>query len=169
MFEKFTKEARAIVTIAVTEAENWGSPRVGSEHLLIASAGASLPFDRSLLGPLNVGAEGIRDQLDRMDSASLAAVGFDPDLLRPDLRNMRSTGKSDTGRHRPFTHGAKEVLKGSLRQTIERGDRSIGAEHVLLALLAVPPEDPVARILANLEADPAAIREQIVSALRLAS
>lgn len=169
MFEKFTKEARTIVITAVTEAEKRGSPRVGSEHLLIASAGAPLPFDRSLLGPLNVGAEGIRDQLDRMDSASLASVGFDPDLLRPELRDMRSAGKSNTRRHRPFTHGAKEVLKGSLRQTIERGDRTIGAEHVLLALLAVPPEDPVATIFASMEADPVAIREQIDSALRRAS
>jgi hypothetical protein len=103
-----------------------------------------------------------------MDSASLAAVGFDPDLLRPDLRNMPSTGKTNT-RHRPFTHGAKEVLKGSLRQTIARGDRTIGAEHLLLALLGVPSEDPVARIFAVLEADPVAIREQIDSALRRAS
>ena len=168
MFEKFTKEARSIVTVAVTEAERRGSPRVGTEHLLIAVVGASPPFDRSALGPLNVGAEGIRTQLDRMDSASLASVGFDPDLVPPALRRA-GAGKSKAIRHLPFTHGAKEVLIGSLRQAIDRGDRRIGVEHILLSLLAVPAEDPVASLLAYLEADPAEIRDRIEASLRRAS
>jgi ATP-dependent Clp protease ATP-binding subunit ClpA len=169
MFEKFTKEARSIVTVAVTEAERRGSPRVGTEHLLVAAVGASPPFDLSALGPLNVGAEGIRDQLDRMDSASLASVGFDPDLLPPALRRAEGADQSKAIRHLPFTHGAKDVLVGSLRQAVDRGDRRIGVEHILLSLLAVPAEDPVASVLAYLGADPAEIRADIEAALRRAS
>jgi hypothetical protein len=165
MFERFTKEARQIVKAAVAEAGARGDSRIGSEHLLIALAGAPLPFSRTLLGPLDVGPSVIGDQLDRMDSESLATVGFDPDLLHPSLRGARSAGRSKSGRHIPFTHGAKAALEGALRAAIRRGDRHIGAEHVLLSLLSVPPEDPVARVLVYLEVDPAKIRADVEAAL----
>lgn len=168
MFERFTKEARQIVRTAVAEASARGDIRIGSEHLLVALAGVPLPFQRSVLGPLDVGPEGIRDQLDRLDSESLASVGFDPDLLHPSLR-AAGAGPAKARRHLPFTHGAKAVLEGSLREAIRRGDRHIGAEHVLLSLLAVPPEDPVARVFAHLEADPVVIRARIEASLRRAS
>ncbi len=83
MFERFGKEARAIVTTAVAEAEARGDSRVGTEHLLIAVVGVGFPFQRSLLGPLDVGSDEIRRQLDRVDAESLAAVGVGPELLDP--------------------------------------------------------------------------------------
>lgn len=169
MFERFTKEARQVVKAAVAEAGARGDARIGSEHLLIALAGVALPFPRSLLGPLDVGPSVIRDQLDRMDSESLAAVGLDPDLLHPSLQGTGSTGRPRSGRHIPFTHGAKAVLEGSLREAIRRGDRHIGAEHVLLSLLTVPPQEPVARMLVYLDVDPGITRERIDAALRRAS
>jgi len=165
MFERFTKEARQVVTTAVAEARARGDSRIGNEHLLVALAGTQLPFDRSLLGPLDVGAEGMRDQLDRMDSDSLAAVGFDPDLLHPSLRAAGGDDRSRARRHLAFTHGAKGVLERSLREAVRRGDRHIGAEHMLLSLLAVPPEDPAARVFAQLEADLVTIRADVEAAL----
>ncbi len=169
MFERFGKEARAIVTTAVAEAEARGDGRVGTEHLLIAVAGVDFPFPRSLLGPLDVGRDGIRRQLDRLDSEALAAVGVDPELLDPALRALGGTVPTRARRHRPFTHGAKAVLTGSLRETIKQGGRQIGTEHVLLALLSLPAEDPVSRVFASLGADPLEIRTDIEEALRRAS
>jgi ATP-dependent Clp protease ATP-binding subunit ClpA len=169
MFERFSKDARAIVTTAVAEAEARGDNRVGTEHLLIAVAGVGFPFQRSLLGPLDVGSEEIRQQLDRLDAESLAAVGVDPELLYPALRAEDGTIPPRARRHRPFTHGAKAVLTATLRETIKQGGRQIGTEHVLLALLSVPAEDPVSRVFASLDADPIEIRTDIEEALRRAS
>ena len=169
MFERFGKEARAIVTTAVAQAEKRGDSRVGTEHLLIAVAGVRFPFQRTLLGPLDVAPDEIRWQLERLDSESLAAVGVDPGLLDPALRALDSTAPARARRHRPFTHGAKAVLVGALRETIKRGGRQIGTEHVLLALLAVPAQDPVSRVFASLGADPLEIRTHIEDALRRAS
>lgn len=167
MFERFTREARQIVTGAVAEAGMRGDSRVGSEHLLIATMGASFHFDRSILGPLDVGQEGIREQVARMDSESLVSVGLDPNVLHPSL--SAGAGPKTARGHLPFTHGAKAVLKGSLQEAIDRGDRHIGVEHVLLALLAVPKADPVSSVLAYLEADPVGIRAGVEASLRRAS
>jgi len=153
----------------VAEAEARGDSRVGTEHLLIAVAGVGFPFQRSLLGPLDVGSDGIRQQLDQFDSESLTAVGVDPDLLDPGLRALDGTFPTRARRHRPFTHGAKAVLTASLRETIKQGGRQIGTEHVLLALLSVPAADPVSRVFASLGADPVEIRTDIEEALRRAS
>jgi hypothetical protein len=169
MFERFSQEARQIVITALAEAEARGDSRVGTEHFLVAVAGVDFPFDRTLLGPLDIGSVGIRDQLDRIDSDSLASVGVDPELLEPALRALGRPGTPNSRRHLPFTHGAKAILVGSLRETINRGGRRIGTEHVLLALLAVPPEDPVTRVFAGLGADPSEIRAGIEAALRRAS
>ena len=158
MFERFTKEARQTVKTAVAEAVARGDARIGSEHLMVALAGVPLPFPRSVLGPLDVGSSVIRDQLDRIDSESLAAVGVDPDLLHPSLQGTGSTRRSRPDRHIPFTHGAKEVLVDSLREAIRLEDRHIGAEHVLLSLLSVPSQDPVARVFGYLDVDPAITR-----------
>jgi ATP-dependent Clp protease ATP-binding subunit ClpA len=169
MFERFSKEAREIVAAALAEAEARGDNRVGSEHLLIAVAGVDFPFNRSLLGSLDVGRAGIRKQLDQIDSDSLASVGVDPELLEPALRSLGGSVSRNARRHRPFTQSAKAILIGSLRETIKRGGRRIGTEHVLLAVLSVPPEDPAARVFADLGADPREIRSDIEAALRRVS
>lgn len=169
MFERFSHEAREIVVTAMAEAETRGDSRVGTEHLLIAVAGVSFPFDRSLLGPLDVGPAGIREQLDRIDSESLAAVGVDPELLDPALRALSGGAPTRSRRHTPFTNGAKAILVGSLRETIRQGGRRIGTEHVLLALLAVPRGDLTEKVFAGLGADPVEIRTGIQAALRRAS
>jgi ATP-dependent Clp protease ATP-binding subunit ClpA len=169
MFERFGKEARGIVTTAVAEAEARGDSRVGTEHLLIAVAGVGFPFQRSLLGPLDVGSEEIRRQLDRLDSESLAAVGVDLELFDPALRALDGAVPPHARRHLPFTHSAKSVLTATLRETIKQGGRQIGTEHVLLALLSLPAGDPVGRVFSNLGADPLEIRTDIEEALRRAS
>ena len=75
MFERFTRNARLVVTHAVEEAESRGDTRIGTEHLLIGVARS-----RSLEG-LMPDVESLRAELEQMDREALASVGLDPGLI----------------------------------------------------------------------------------------
>ncbi|MFE9695626.1 Clp protease N-terminal domain-containing protein [Streptomyces sp. NPDC006270] len=77
----------------------------------------------------------------KADTDALAGIGIEAVLSR--VEGAHGEGALATGRrwwpgHRPFTPGAKTVRENSLRVALGRGDRFIGAEHLLLALTAKP-------------------------------
>ncbi|MFC5799282.1 Clp protease N-terminal domain-containing protein [Streptomyces formicae] len=170
MFERFTKDARAVVTGAVAQAERAGADSVTDEHLLLSL----LDLDGGCVA-LAFGALGVTDRRASLESAladarrrggmtkaeteALAGLGIDVDEVVARVEEThgvgalagggrgsgRSGGTGGTGRgrlalsgHRPFTPGAKKVIEQSLRVALGRKDRSIGAEHLLLALAARP-------------------------------
>ncbi len=153
MFERLTSEARAIVTSAVEEAVLRGDSRVGTEHLLVAAAGAG-----SLGGTLPT-TDALRDQLDRLDEEALRSVGLDPILLGEGDRSR----PGQPSKHLPFTGAAKETLKVALKEAIALGHRHIGAEHIALALTTREPPD---RALAALEGLDLSLHELRSSLLR---
>ncbi len=138
MFERFTREARHVVTSAVDEAERRGDSRIGTEHLLIAMAGAES------LGGIFPTPDELHDQLDRLDEDALRSVGLDPALLM----NDPAPRPGPRTRHIPFTGAAKDLLKGALKAAIALGHRHIGVEHLALGLTAASRPD---RALAALE------------------
>jgi ATP-dependent Clp protease ATP-binding subunit ClpC len=158
LFERFTKEARLVVTHAVEEAETRDASRVGTEHLLIGVARAP-----SLAGLLP-GAESIRAELDRMDRDALVAVGLDPALIE-----VAGPARRERGGHIPFTGGAKDLLKGALRAALDLGHRHIGVEHVALALTAAEGPDRAIGVLHGLDIDPTALRAVLLRSAREAS
>ncbi|HEU4917287.1 MAG TPA: Clp protease N-terminal domain-containing protein [Acidimicrobiia bacterium] len=159
MFERFTREARAIVTSAVEEAELRGDSRVGTEHLLVAAAGA-----RSLGGTLPT-REALRDQLNRLDEEALRSVGLDPILLGTDHRSR----PAQLRKHLPFTGAAKEALKGALKEAIALGHRHIGAEHIALALTTAEPPDRALAALEGLDMSRQELRSSILRRIEKAS
>lgn len=60
----------------------------------------------------------------------------------------------------PFTPRAKRVLELALEEARQLGHSYIGTEHLLLGLLR-EGEGVAARVLENLDADPAKIRSQV--------
>lgn len=62
----------------------------------------------------------------------------------------------------PFTPRAKRVLELALEEARQLGHSYIGTEHLLLGLLR-EGEGVAARVLENLDADPAKIRSQVRS------
>ena len=54
----------------------------------------------------------------------------------------------------------RACLEQSLREAVERGDRHLGLEHLLLALLA-RPEGGATRTLEELEVSPARLRREL--------
>jgi ATP-dependent Clp protease ATP-binding subunit ClpA len=158
VFERFTKEARLVVTHAVEEAANRDDSRIGTEHLLIGVARS-----RSLEG-LMPGVESIRAGLDRMDREALASVGVDPGLIE-----VAGQPRRRRSGHVPFTNGAKDVLRGALRAALDLGHRHIGVEHVALGLTAIEGPDRATGVLHGLDLDPDAMRAALLRRARQAS
>ncbi|WP_055492509.1 Clp protease N-terminal domain-containing protein [Streptomyces sp. TP-A0356] len=165
MFERFTKDARAVVTGAVEHCERTGGERVEEAHLLLAlldREGGRAAFALASLG-LTARRDAVerdladarrRGGLSRADADALSGLGIDLTEIvsrveetygQGALAADRTGGVRRSGR-RPFTRGAKDLLTQSLRAALAHGDRHIGDEHLLLALTARPgvPSDVLA-------------------------
>ncbi|MFF1508148.1 Clp protease N-terminal domain-containing protein [Streptomyces sp. NPDC058326] len=153
MFERFTKDARAVVKGAVEHAERGGATVVTKEHVLLSlldredsRAAAALrrlcPPDRrpSLVAALAEARR--RAGLSRADTNALADLGIDVGAIVARVEETHGTGalsgdRKDSGwwsGRQTFSREAKTVLEQSLRVTLARKDREIGDEHILLAL-----------------------------------
>ncbi|MFF1513756.1 Clp protease N-terminal domain-containing protein [Streptomyces sp. NPDC058305] len=154
MFERFTKDARAVVTGAVSHSERVGAAAVEEEHLLLAlldregsrgsfalgslrSAGPRESLERDLAEARR------RGGLSRADADALSGLGIDLSEIVARIEEAHGEGalesgkRSDRGRwtgRRPFGRSAKETLTRSLRVAVARRDRHIGDEHLLLAI-----------------------------------
>ncbi|MDT0462647.1 Clp protease N-terminal domain-containing protein [Streptomyces gibsoniae] len=157
MFERFTKDARAVVTGAVGYCERTGEQHVDEAHLLLALLDRE--GSRASFALASLGLTGRRDAvardlaearrrggLSRADADALAGLGIDLTEIvsrieeahgEGALAASRRGGVRRTGR-RPFTRGAKDLLTRSLRTALAHGDRHIGDEHLLLALTVRP-------------------------------
>ncbi|GAA3499405.1 Clp protease N-terminal domain-containing protein [Streptomyces prasinosporus] len=157
MFERFTKDARAVVKGAVGQAEGTGARHVGAEHLLLSvldREGSRASFALTALG-LDGRRESVRAALGearrragltQAETDALAGLGIDVPAIVARVEEAHGAGALSAGRgdgvrrsgHRPFDREAKDVLVGALRAATARRDRRIGDEHVLLALTARP-------------------------------
>ncbi|MFF7141747.1 MULTISPECIES: Clp protease N-terminal domain-containing protein [Streptomyces] len=157
MFERFTKDARAVVTGAVEHCEGAGEKRVDEAHLLLALLDRE--GSRASFALTSLGLSGRRDAvardlaearrrggLSRADAEALAGIGIDLAEIVSRVEEAHGEGALVTGRaggvrrlgRRPFTPGARDLLAASLRTAAAHGDRHIGDEHLLLALTARP-------------------------------
>ena len=154
MFERFSREARKAVTAAVQEAEGRGDAYVGTEHLLIGVVASAAP-GTNLTG---VSVDMLRDACAAIDQAALTATGIEADLAMDPPSRRRG--------HLPFTGGAKQVLKDTLREAIEMGSRRLDPEHIMIALTLRPPRDAAIRLLEQAGLYPDAIRVDLIQSMR---
>ncbi|MEV8594794.1 Clp protease N-terminal domain-containing protein [Streptomyces sp. NPDC052012] len=155
MFERFTKDARAVVKGAVEQAEAVGAASVAPEHLLLAlieGEGSRGSFALAALG-LAERRESVRAALEearrragltQAETDALAGLGIDVSEIVARVEEVHGVGAMSGERrvrwsgHRPFEKGSKEVLEKSLRIALAHRDRHIGDEHLLLALTSRP-------------------------------
>ncbi|WP_166845850.1 Clp protease N-terminal domain-containing protein [Isoptericola sp. BMS4] len=149
MFERFTKEARAVVQDAVLVGQERRSPTVDTRHVLVALAEASGAAATALrdggLDPADVAARARRDITagEPLDADALAAVGVDLDEVRRRTDHVFGAGaleraahrRGRRGKHVPFADDARKALELSLREAIRLKDRSIDGTHLLLGVL----------------------------------
>jgi hypothetical protein len=173
VFERFTKQARAVVRDAEAEARMLGADAIGSEHLLVAVVAriGTWPFVQPLGGhfavhPIGldppVTADKIRLLLSRRDpdAEALEAIGISLAEVRRKLEETFGPeiwdASAKPGRL-PFTADAKKVLELALREALELRSRRLTREHILLGLLR--EESEAKRIVTELGASPDDVRE----------
>ncbi|MDQ8702152.1 Clp protease N-terminal domain-containing protein [Streptomyces sp. LHD-70] len=157
MFERFTQGARDVVEGAVGHAERADAPTVTAEHLLLAlldAEGTKAAYALAELGVVERRSAVVaalaearrRGGVSEADEAALAGLGIDVGAIVSRVEEAHgegALGRTRTKRrrftgHRPFDRESKGVLEQSLRVAIGRGDRTIGDEHLLLALAVRP-------------------------------
>ncbi|MEU4085557.1 Clp protease N-terminal domain-containing protein [Streptomyces aureus] len=154
MFERFTKDARAVVEGAVSHSGRVGAGSVEEEHMLLAlldREGSRGSFALTSLGESGFRASLERDLaearrrggLSRADADALSGLGIDLSEIVARIEEAHGEGALESGgrgpngrraRRRPFGQEAKDVLVRALRIAAARRDRHIGDEHLLLAI-----------------------------------
>ena len=180
MFERFTTQARSVVTLAQDEARELGHPNVGAHHLLLGILDEPDTTGGRALAALGIARNEVRDEVRRFerdraafseqDADALRSVGIDLDEVRRTveqsfgpgaLERSTSYGRRLGGGHIPFTAKSKKALELALREAIHLGHRSIGTEHLLLGLVR-DDRCSAARILAAHGADREGVRAEVL-------
>ena len=158
MFERFTKDARAVVEGAVGHCERAGEGQVDEAHMLLAlleregSRGSFALASLGLTGRRDSVVRGLsearrRGGLSRADAEALSGLGIDLSEIVSRVEEAHGTGALESGRRGVggrrsrrlgFAPGARDVLAQSLRIAVAHHDRHIGDEHLLMALTARP-------------------------------
>lgn len=171
MFERFTKDARAVVRGAVDHCAEAGGRTVGAEHLLLALLDREASRASFALAALGLAdrKDAVRRALEetrrraglsRAETEALAGLGIDVSEIVSRVEEahgvgaMAGDGTAGDGKAgarrsgRPgFGREAKGVLEQSLRMALARRERHIGDEHLLLAMTVRP--GPTAEVLAD--------------------
>ncbi len=138
MFERFTRDARAAVTLAQDEAGALGAERIASDHVLLAAVRTDGAARRALaslgIQPDDVAAA-VRAR-EGLDDEALASIGVDLAAIREQVESTFGPGALDAGpptSPRTFTPDAKKLLEVALREAVRSRRRSIDTGHLLLA------------------------------------
>jgi ATP-dependent Clp protease ATP-binding subunit ClpA len=157
MFERFTKDARAVVVGAVEHAEGAGAGSVDAEHLLLAlldREASRASFALAALGLTERG-DAVREALgearrraglSQADAEALAGLGIDVSEIVARVEEVHGVGAMSGDRkdrgwwsgRRSLGRSAKEILEKALRIAVARRDRHVGDEHILLAMTVRP-------------------------------
>jgi ATP-dependent Clp protease ATP-binding subunit ClpC len=122
-FERFTKDARRVVTLAQSEAKALGHNYIGTEHLLLGVLGSEGSVGAQALGEFAVTLEETREDVKRI----IGEGEGEGEEQEPPRRRR--------GPRMPFTPRSKKVLELSLRLARKMKDDFIGSEHIVLALV----------------------------------
>ncbi|MFH8348144.1 Clp protease N-terminal domain-containing protein [Streptomyces sp. NPDC018045] len=159
MFERFTVSARNVVRGATAYAVRPGPGTVGEGELLLALLDGQESPGAEALAALGVRERraSVQRSLDEArrrggltatDAEALAGLGIDVTEIVDRVERAHGAGALDAasvpparrGRslRGPFSPEAKSVVERSLRVALGRGDKYIGDEHLLLAMVAKP-------------------------------
>ena len=176
MFERFTPEARAVVTGAQQQARTLRSPRIGTEHLLLSLLAQPSP-SAAVLARHGLRADDVAADVTRLlgsddlDADALTSVGIDLDAVRSSVEAVFGPGALDDpartpapSGHIPFTPRAKKVLELSLREALAMKSRIITDGHITLGLLR-EGEGLAMKVLHDRGVDPVSLRSDLALVL----
>jgi ATP-dependent Clp protease ATP-binding subunit ClpC len=114
MVERFTEQARRAMVLAADEARNRGHEAIGPEHLLLGILREGTCLDRKVLERIRVRPEMLQAEAERALSAMAGSPACGEPVFSPEL---------------------KAVLETAFKLR-RRSDGALGAEHLMLGLLA---------------------------------
>jgi ketosteroid isomerase-like protein len=138
MFERYNEKARRVIFFARFEASQYGSPQIGTEHILLGVMREGHTLMRQLLGP-DVGARQIRTEIEK--------------VITKGETFSRSVEV-------PLSGESKKVLQFAAQEAERLGNRYVTTEHFLLGMLRVDGS-LAARILKERGAQLAPLREEV--------
>ncbi len=143
MFERWTDRARDAVVRAQERARQWGRKQIDSDLVFLAllqHGGDATSWASMICQRLNITEELVLN------------------LVGPVSNPTPTVG------HIPFSAETKQAFEDAWREALSLGCNYVGTEHLLLGLLRRPAE-PVGRILAQLQKDPADVAQAVKSEL----
>jgi dipeptidase E len=146
MFDRFSDNAKKIMSATRQEAIRLRHEYIAPEHMLLAI----------LQQPCT--ARGL-----------LVAQGADLDTLHEALLSVldQTSGTKATTGQLPFTPEGKRVLEGALEEAAELGHNYIGSQHLVLGLLHVPDSLP-AQVMTRLGVDLSQLRAAVRGTIAMA-
>jgi ATP-dependent Clp protease ATP-binding subunit ClpC len=138
LVEKFTEDARRVLTLSEDEAQRLDHNFVGAEHLLLGL----------------VGVEGC------VAAKALKTLGVGPDEVRREVESIEGRGEHPVLGEFGLTPRLKKILELAVDEARRRKDRHVGTEHLLLGLLREGTGIAM-DALARLAVSPERVREEI--------
>ncbi|MFG3227833.1 Clp protease N-terminal domain-containing protein [Kitasatospora sp. NPDC048194] len=186
MFERFTDQARNVVTSAHEEAAALGHAQIGTEHLLLALLGVPDDPAAAVLIESGLDQETARRAVCALlgpgdDAAALASIGIDLDAVRSSVEAAFGEGALDApgeeepkrrgwfrsepkGRRGRFTGRAKKALELSLRESLRLKSGQIAVGHLLLGVIR-EAEGLGVRVIVDHGLDLGAVRQAVEAKL----
>ncbi len=147
-----TSEALRSIQQAREEARRLGQPAIGTEHLLLGILRCGQSSATKALNALGVTHEAASARM----QPTMPGIPVDPETQPRSL-----AGPDGVSPH------ARRIVKGSLREALQRNSDHIGVEHLLLALLTDSRNGAV-QTLEALSVTPVQIRRQLEQELTIA-
>lgn len=140
MYERFTEEACKVIMLAEEEARRLGRACIGTEQILLALIGQGSGIATEVLNQLGVNLAETRMQVEKI-------TGFGTGVTMDEIFE--------------FTPRVIRVLELSSKEALQLGCKSIGTEHLLLAL--IQEEESIAvRVLKSLGIELSQVRSQVL-------
>src|SRR6202047_547325 len=139
----FTPRAQQVLALARKEADRFNHNFVGTEHLLLGLIKLGQGVAVNVLQKLGLDLETVRMEVEKQ-------VGTGPDQKM--IGNI------------PYTPRVKKVLALAAKEAKALNHTYVGTEHILLGLLR-EGDGVAARVLKNLDIDPARTRNEILKEL----
>ncbi|HLT12056.1 MAG TPA: Clp protease N-terminal domain-containing protein [Micromonosporaceae bacterium] len=165
MFERFTREARAVAIGAQNHARSLSHHHIGTEHVLLALLDETSGAPASILTQAGLDQQQAKTHLVRLlqessdglndsDAEALESIGIDLNAVKAKIEEAFGPGAFEPvlvpkrrwwfgrkrlvrspGWHLPFTPRAKKVLELALREALRLKHNFIGSQHILLGMI----------------------------------
>lgn len=150
MFEKFSENARKVMSLARQETQRLDGQEINAHHILLGIIREGAGVATKVLKNLKVDLDGLRQEIEKLIAPVASPAATSGPILGKLLGQI------------PFSQRAKRSIELAGQSSTLLGHKVIGTEHLLLGLL-MENEDISAQVLINRGLDLAQVRNMVVA------